>query len=88
MSAIGPKRTFASALHMSAFRGKADMRRYGCICRQRPWRTRFARLAQENERSSTGCVRKEMDIALRWRSAAALKGNLMQCGGYIATSNY
>jgi len=25
MSAIGPKRTCASALHMSAFGGKADM---------------------------------------------------------------
>jgi hypothetical protein len=25
MSAIGPKQTWASALHMSAFEGKADM---------------------------------------------------------------
>jgi hypothetical protein len=25
MSAIGPKQTWASALHMSTFRGKADM---------------------------------------------------------------
>jgi len=30
MSAIGPKQTSASALHMSAFGGKADMTRNWC----------------------------------------------------------
>src|SRR5262245_25518767 len=30
MSAIGPKRTCTSALHMSAFEGKADMPLCGC----------------------------------------------------------
>src|SRR5262245_15077529 len=31
MSAFGPKLTFASALHMSAFGGKADMTFCGCL---------------------------------------------------------
>src|SRR5215510_11062270 len=31
MSAFGPKQTLASALHMSAFRGKADMPFCGCL---------------------------------------------------------
>src|SRR5215472_5209799 len=32
MSAIGPKQTWADALHMSAFRGKADMTRCTAKC--------------------------------------------------------
>jgi len=31
MSAIGPKRTWTTALHMPAFRGKADMTVCGCL---------------------------------------------------------
>src|SRR5262249_15550107 len=31
MSAIGPKQTWTSALHMSAFRGKADIRKRSCL---------------------------------------------------------
>ena len=32
MSAIGTKRTYQVALHMSAFGGKADMTRLRCTC--------------------------------------------------------
>jgi len=31
MSAFGPKQTWAIALHMSAFRGKADMTIWACL---------------------------------------------------------
>jgi hypothetical protein len=37
MSAIGPKQTWAGALHMSAFGGKADMACCGIRFRGRYW---------------------------------------------------
>src|SRR5262245_53314031 len=60
MSAIGPKQTYAAALHMSAFGGKADMAFCGCLLLRslsgvkRTWVGALHMSAYDPKRTSTG----------------------------------